>query len=463
MKIIISGANKLTDEIIKNIDDGINEITVISGDKKVLDEISEKYKIRAVFGNSADTELLTKEGISYTDLVVCVYQSDEKNILTSLVAKQLGARRVICRIDDFLVSKSNNFYQKVFGIDFVLNPDKNVAEEIFKRLTFSGISGIDTFLDEKIYMCELNVNDTPVLNNITIRDCRKVFNANVLVYMVNRDGNIFIPQGDFVLCSTDKIGIISSYEEMVKCFTNIKKIKKEVKNVTIIGASRIANFLIGLLNNSGIKIRLIESDKEKCREILHHFDYVDVINTSETDIEFFGENIAKDTDAVVALTSKDETNLAVYLLAKTRGIDNIVTYISKEDFMPLLYEANITNLISDSSVVVNQVLGQISALESIYDKDNMSDKLLTKSHYKIDNLRIRSFEFAVSKKFKYKNILFSSKEFSLKPNVLIVSIVRDGKSIFPDGNTSLQPDDKVTVLTYEKYGFKKIEDIFDQI
>ena len=199
MRIIICGANKITKVLIKNLINEKDEIILIDDNEKKLNEITDTFSINGVLGNSASNNTLLKAGVDYADMVIVMNNEDEKNLLTSILAKELGCHFVICKINSDELYGSIKFYKEKFKIDMVINADKLIAKEIVRRLTFPSALSVEAFANGHVDIAEIVVTQNSKLNGIKISEVKNIFGANVLVGIVERKGKIYIPKGDFIV------------------------------------------------------------------------------------------------------------------------------------------------------------------------------------------------------------------------------------------------------------------------
>ncbi|MBQ7307637.1 MAG: Trk system potassium transporter TrkA [Clostridia bacterium] len=463
MRIIICGANKITKVLIKNLINEKDEIILIDDNEKKLNEIIDTFSINGVLGNSASNNTLLKAGVDYADMVIVMNNEDEKNLLTSILAKELGCHFVICKINSDELYGSIKFYKEKFKIDMVINADKLIAKEIVRRLTFPSALSVEAFANGHVDIAEIVVTQNSKLNGIKINEVKNIFGANVLVGIVERKGKIYIPKGDFVVEDGDVLSLVSSHTELLKCFKNLDFIKKQIKDCIIVGGSKSGVYLAKELNNMKINTKIIEIDMKKCLELKEKLSFSQIINGSGTDLELLLSQNIKKVDSVVALTMNDEVNISTYLLSQINNVPNIITYISNTDFARILKKVNVSNTISEYNAIMFEVLRCKKSIENLVS-DNYNDVLNLntsfKSYYKLAENKVEVIEFEVDKDFSKLNVMLSDPSFKLKHNVLIASVIRNGEVILPSGTTSLKDKDSVIIITNLKKDILKLEDIF---
>lgn len=463
MRIIICGANETSKILIKNLINEKDEIILIDNNEKKLNAITDVFSINGIIGNSASNITLQKAGIDYADIVIVMNEEDEKNLLTSILAKKLGCHFVICKMKNDELFKSMDFYKELFKIDVIINPDKLIAKEIARRLTFPSALSVDAFANGYVDIAEIVVKKDSKLNGIKVNEVKTIFGANVLIGIIERKDKIYIPKGDFTIEEGDILNLLSSHSELLKCFKNLGLIKKHIKDCIIVGGSKSAIYLSKLLNSMKIDTKIIEKDIKKCIELKEKLPFSQIINGSGTDLDLLIYQNIKKIDSVVGLTMNDEVNISTYLISQMHNVPNIITYISNTEFANILKKVNIANTISEYNSIIFEVLKCKKTIESFVGNDYndiLNSKTSIKSYYKLANNKVEAIEFEVDENFSRLNVMLSDADFKLKHNILIGSIIRDGELILPTGNTILKEKDKVIILTNSKKNILKLEDIF---
>ena len=463
MRIIICGANKISKYLVKNLINEKDEIILIDDNEKRLNDITDTFRINGVLGNSAINNTLLKAGVDYADMVVVINDEDEKNLLTSILAKELGCRFVICKINNEELYSSIKFYKEKFKIDMVINIDKLIAKEIVRRLTFPSALSIEAFVNGNVDIAEIVINKDSRLNGIKLNEVKNIFGANVLIAIIQRKGKVYIPKGDFDIEEGDILNLVSSHTELLKCFKNLGFIKKQIKDCIIVGGSKSAVYLAKKLDKIKINTKIIEIDINKCLELKDKLPFCQIINGSGTDLELLLSQNIKKTDSVVSLTMNDEINISTYLISQINNVSNIITYLSNPDLAKILKKVNVSNTISEYNSIVFEVLKCKKNIENLLeDGCNNMLNLETgfKSYYKIAEDKVEVIEFEVDKNFSKLDIMLGDSKFKLKNNVLVASVVRDGEVILPTGTTTLKENDNVIIITNLKKDILKLEDIF---
>ena len=275
----------------------------------------------------------------------------------------------------------------------------------------------------------------------------------MLICAVERGNDVYIPNGDFVIKAYDTIYITGSHKylsSVVKEFNPGKKFAN-LKDIMIVGGSRIAFYLASMLEKQGKNVVLIEKDSKKCEELSELLDDTTVICGDANEYDFLkGEGIEK-MDAVITLTNSDELNILVTVFAETCGVPKNITKIDNSNLSIILDRFSTDSIIDVTGIAGDSITHYVRA-----KKFAASGEM--KTLYKLVDGKVEAAEFLVDPKTKHLNKPLNRIDF--KKNVLIAAIMRKGKIIFPKGDDVILEGDRVIVVSKERK-IEKFKDIFD--
>jgi trk system potassium uptake protein TrkA len=252
MRVIVIGTGKLGYQIAEALSKEKYNLVTIDNDSDVIEKINENLDVLTTYANGLLAEPLKELQLNKDDLVIAVTGSDEGNILACMSAKNLGAGRTIARIRNPEYTSNLAVSQEQLCIDHILNPDRSAAEEISQLLSFSPARQIQKFVQGKVHLVEIPVTADNPLVKVPI----KQYNfTGVLIAAITRDGRIIIPKGDDCLHVGDNIFIIGQAPNVAEFCRYAGKPPYKIQTVTILGGSRIANYLAQDLHAAGIRIK----------------------------------------------------------------------------------------------------------------------------------------------------------------------------------------------------------------
>ncbi len=450
MNIIVLGCGKAGQKIAEllNEENGHN-ITLIDRRYDVVNDIINHFDIMGVVGDGADVDVLKEAGIETADLLIAVTGSDELNLLASLMAKKLGNCRSIARVRRPEYHKVVNLMKDDLGLAMAINPERAAASEIARILRFPTAIQIDTFAKGRVEILKFKVPEQSPLDGMKVMDIVAKLNCDVLVCGVERASEVFIPGGNFELKSGDLISIVSSIQEGTQFFKKIGIKTNRVKDTLIIGGGGTAYYLAYLLIETGINVKIVEQNPNRCDELLKLLPKATVICGDGTDNRLLIEEGLESAESVVSLTNIDEENVLLSLYAKTKTNGKVVTKINRIAYDRVINSLDLGTTIYPKNITAEYIVRFVRA------KKNSLGSQIETMHFILDN-KAEALEFRIKDGSPISGISIDS--LKLKDNLLIACINRSGKIIIPRGKDVIMPGDTVIVVTL-KSGFKDVSDI----
>ena len=432
MKVAIVGAGKLGVKVATALLGGDHYITVIDKNEAVLNRISQQMDVMTVAGNGKNIKLLENCGITSFDFLLASTDSDEKNIIIASFAKKLGCSKVIARVRDPEHMKQLDFIKETMNIVHVVNPDLSITMEIYKDLVekYTLTNGI--FSSGKVAMVQFNVKKYRKLSGLSMIEVRKVL-PNMLIVAISRNGKIIIPHGQTIIEDNDTIYLIGEKSEIHEFHQKVHEKGKytNLQKVMIVGGGKTGFYLADKLSEFGIAVKVIEKSKERCYYLSTHLDDVMILHGDATDTALLEEENIDEMDAFVTATGFDEENLLLALMAKQRGIEDVISKVSRQSYKNLIEKMGIDMALNPLDIITSTILRYVQGSKRIISS------LLIQGQAEI-------MEIIASEEMKLTNVTLS--ELDLPDGVLIAAIHRGNRVIIPDGNTVILPDDKVTIF-----------------
>lgn len=449
MNIIIVGCGKIGQKLAEQLGGEQHNITVVDTKYNVVQDTINKYDVMGVVGNGTSIDILTEAGIKGADLLIATTNSDEINMMTCLIAKKLGDCQTIARLRNPEYNKEIQLLKDDLGLAMIINPEQASAVEMARVLRVPTAIKIDTFAKGRVELLKFRIATDSVLNGLSVMDIVSRLGCNVLVCGVERNDEAFIPRGNFVLKEKDVISIIASPENSIHFFKKIKLRVNPIKEVIIAGGGDTAYYLAKELLKSGIKVKIIEKNEDRCLKLYHLLPNVVVINADATDSDVLLEEDIKHAGAFVALTNIDEENVMISLFTKSVSDAKVITKINRIGYDKVLSTLDLDTTIYPRNITAEYITRFVRA------KQNSLGCNIETMHEILDG-KAEALEFRITENSPVSNIAIE--QLSLKDNVLIACINREGEIITPRGKDIIQPNDTVIVVTTTK-GFKDISDI----
>ena len=438
MRIILVGCGKIGVALISALAAEGHDVVAMDNRQDVLDELNNQFDIMCMNGNGTDVETLQEAGVNRTELFIAVTGSDELNMLMCFLAKRQGAGHTIARIRNPQYNdKSLSFLRQQLDLSMAINPDLLTAQELLHILKLPAASKVETFSRRNFEMVELRLKAESPLVGTRLMDLRNRFPANFLICVVQREQEVFIPRGDFILRAGDRIGLTAHRAELWKLLKATGLAKRQARNVMLMGGSRSAFYLSKMLLSSGSSVCLIDPDRAMCHKFSDNLPGILTYCGDGTHQELLREAGLQNMDAFVSLTGMDEENIIVAYYAKTQRVSQVIAKVNQDEMARMAEQMGLESVISPKDVVVNVVLRYARALAS-----SMGSSI--ENLYQLMDGQAEALEFIVQGEASYTGIPL--KNLRLKKNILIGGILRDRKAIIPAGDDVILPGDRVVVI-----------------
>ena len=451
MDITILGAGKFGKTLCEQLSGENHNITVIDISDSVVDKIVDDCDVLGVIGDGMNIETLTEAGAGRADIFIATTAADEKNMISALFAKKLGAKHVVARVRNPLYRKQTGFMREEMGISLMINPELEAAKEISRMLKFPAAAKIETFVKGRVEMAEVRVPDDCILSGHSLREIGKKIKSTVLICSVERDDDVIIPNGDFIIRGGDRINLTAAHTELSSFLKESGIITPKVRSVMIIGCGATGFYLARLLGESGIRVKVIDNNMANCENINNLLPKAEVVCADGTNHQVLEEEGLLTCDALVSLTGVDEENIIVSLFAKAKGVEKVITKVNNSALMPIIDSFGLDSIITPKDVAANIVNTYVRAKENA-----KSSKVLTL--YKLAGGLIEALEFSVAEEANYTGVKL--KDLSLKENVLIGAIVKGNRIITPNGDSTLDVGDRVIVVAKNSH-FDDLSQLFE--
>ncbi len=448
MNIIIIGGGKVGRTLVEYLDAEGHDVVLIDTKSSIIEYVQEDYDVMGIVGSGTDIEVLKEAGVKKANLIIAVTQSDEFNVLCCVIAKRMGAKRCVARMRNPEYYKQISFIRDELGINMIVNPEFFAADEISRMLRFPAAIKTETFAKGRIELAEIKIDKNSVLIGKALHEIYSKYRVKVLVCAVQRDKDVIIPNGDFVLQSGDKIHVTATHRDIAKFMHDIGIDNQKLKTAMLIGGGRISYYLARQLIETGMRVKIIENNREKCDTLSELLPKASIIHGDGTDKDTLTEEGIDSVDAFVTLTGIDEENIIISLYAKTRNVDKVVTKINRLAFAQMLDSIGIDCIVTPKNITANLILGYVRAMGNTGDTE-------ISSLYRIVENKAEAIEFKVADEPRLTSIPLKNLKF--KKNILIASIVHGGKPFIPDGNSTIEPGDTLIIVTTLQ--IRKITDI----
>ncbi len=449
MNIIIAGAGEVGFHLSKLLSYEAHDITLIDKDKDRLVYADSRLDIKTVLEDATSISALKNANIENTDLLIAVTSSETTNISICVISKKLGAKKTIARISNSeFKDEKNGIDFSELGIDELISTEELATNEIKLLIEQATFHYTHEFESGKLTMVGITLSKSAPFIGMSVKEAAANFSGIHFMPIVIRrkfSNETIIPRGDTIFKAGDQAYFIT-LKEGVEELNKLSATKNDpIKNVMILGGSRIGEKTARLLCDKNLNIKIIERHKARAIELAEELPDALVIYGDSRDVELLDEESVSEMDAVIAVTGRSETNIMTCLLAKSKGVKRTIALVQNIDYFDLSKNIGIDTLINKKLLAANNIFRYIrkgEVLEMTF----------------LNNVNAEILEFKAHKNSKItKNVI---KELKFPRDAIIGGVIRDDIGIIALGDFQIQEDDKVVVCCFPKT-IAKVEKFFD--
>ena len=448
MRIIIAGAGEVGFHLAKLLSYEAQEITLIDTDKERLSYADTHLDIRVLRGDATSIQVLQDADVDGSDLVIGVTASETTNLTLCVLAKQLGCKRTMARISntEFMDNRELIRFEQL-GIDELISPERLAATEIQLMLNQSAFNDTYQFEEGLLTMFGVILPKTAPFVGKMVKEAARIFpELNFMPIALQRKGTQFtlIPRGDTVFKEGDQVYFITSDKGVEELYKLSGMQKQDIKNVMILGGSKVGYKTARDLCNKKFNLKVIEKNKEKAFDIADELPHALVINGDGRNVELLEEESLESMDAFIAVTGNSETNIMSCLVAKSKKIKKTIALVENMDYFQLSHSIGVDTLINKKLLAANSIFRYIRKGEVL---------ALTR----LNNLNAEILEFEVKASSLVNGEII--RELNFPREASIGGVIRNGEGIIALGDFRIAEGDKVVVCCLPK-AIARIEKLF---
>ncbi len=433
MNILIVGAGKLGCRLANILSNDEHDLTVMDIRQSELDKIVIP-EVKTLLSNGVEINNLKKVQIDKYDVVIAVTNDDETNLLIAFLSKRLGCSHTIARVRNPELSFQTDYLTLTMDIDLIVNPEQATAFEIQKYLTEERSIHLEEFAGGKVVMADLHVHASSYLSGKKIEELK--MEGALMIAALSRDGEIIPSYSQTMIRRTDVLYLVGE-KTAVQQFSKQHGLlaqKNEVNHVVVVGGGRTGFFLSKSLSGLGIKVTLVEIDRERCKYLAQRLEKVLIQNADGTHLPFLKEENIFKADCLAAVMSHDEENLILSLLAKQFGVHQIVTKVKQNHYIPIIEQLGIHFAIDPVNITADHILSYIyrqktTSFSGVLDEKAKIHEVLIQEGMKVTE--------------------GSLKDLNLSSKLVIAAVLRKNYVLIPDESTWLKPGDQVIVFFHQ--------------
>jgi trk system potassium uptake protein TrkA len=394
-------------------------------------EAETRLDVLTVVGNGAHPRILEQAGLSKARLLIAVTNDDQANLVSALIAKQAEVETTVVRLQsDALRGSESSKVRRTMGVDYVIDPDLETAQEIYEVLRFPGASEIFPMVGGEVMLIGARLMAGAPMVGQTLEELAKAHEPHwdFLIGSVTRGNETEIARHDLRLEADDHLRIISNQRGRRQLMSLLGITARDVRRVMLLGGGHTARILAERLQQRGAYVTIVERKAERARELAERLEHCVVLEGDITDADLLTEEDIGRQDVVIALTGEDDANILACLFARGAGAKETVAVVHRLALLPLVHEAGIDVAISPRTAIANAVLrfargGDISSVTTFLEGETEILELVVKEGTAADGAVLA--------------------ELPLPKDVLVGAVVRDGNAEIARGRTKLRDMDRV--------------------
>ena len=436
MNIIIAGDGEVGMHLAEALEHGDHNITIVDPHEELLKMIESQSDLMTIVGDSTSIRVLQQANVKKADLVIAVLHDEHINLLTGILAKKLGAKKVIVRVNTMeSLSKENWRIYQDLGIDGIVSPEDIAAQEIINLLKQNVATETHDFAGGKLELLMIKLEpNAPSINKTLEEVIENYKHIDFKALAIHRRQNTFIPKAYDIFHEGDLVYVITKPHAIKELMELSGKTKFNINNVMIVGGGRIGKLTAKRLEND-LNIKIIEQDKGRSFELTNVLSNTLVVNADARNVDLLEDEGIKDMDAFIAVTENTETNILTCLQAKSFGVKRTIAMVENIDYIDISQNIGIDTIINKKLIAASYMVrytlgGNVSSL-----------KCLSGIDADIVEFVVRDGAAVTEKPINRLN---------MPEGAIIGGIIRGEDSYIATGNFQIQAEDRVVVLVLPK-------------
>ena len=428
MRIVIAGAGEVGTHLAKMLSNEEQDIIVMDPENKKLEPL-ENYNLLTYQGSAISFSDLNAIKTGYCDLFIAVTKSEARNILSCSMAKRLGAKKTVARIDNDEFFNANwREHFTTLGIDHLIYPEMLAAKEIASALKRTWARNWFELFDGELIVVGVKIRSNTRIVNHMLKDVSNI--SHFLHVAIKRNREIIIPRGDDRVLENDIVYIATTRDHIDEVREVCGKTQSPVDNVLVVGGNDIAEQLVKKLGKT-VEIKIIESDLQRCDYLAQRYPNCKIVQGDFRDTELSEEESVSYYDAFIALGDNSAVNMMECMIAKTNGVPKTIAQVEDIQF---IYEAEALNI---GTIVNKKLLASSRIYQILIDADEDNARCLALADAEVAEVIVEEGDRVTRSDVK---------DLKLSRDFTIAGLVRDGKGQLVNGNTRIQAGDHVVVF-----------------
>ncbi|MDE6534826.1 MAG: Trk system potassium transporter TrkA [Muribaculaceae bacterium] len=430
MRIVIVGAGEVGSHLAALLSKEEQDIVLVDNDSEKLDPLDAKYNLLTIKGHPTSFETIRRADAANCDLFVAVTPFETDNVTACIIAKSMGAKRTVARVDNFeYMMDSNRRFFREHGVDSVIYPEYYAAKEICTALTHTWVRHWFEMWGGELILIGVKLRENAEIIGLNLKEFSRRGHS-FHVSAIRRRYDTIIPGGDTVINTGDIVYFMTRPEHVDELRQICGKTEAEIHSIMVMGANMIASRLSSELGKK-YKIKIIDSDRKKCQKLAERISDIDVVCGDPRDNELLMEESIENMDAFIALSESSETNILGCLTAKEFGVKKTIAEVESIQYIG---EAEALNI---GTIINKKLLAAGAIFQLMLDNDADNSKVMALADAEVAELEVKPGA---------KITRAAVRDLKLSHDMTIAGLIRNGIGRLVDGNTRIEPGDRVVVF-----------------
>lgn len=448
MNIFIAGDGEVGFYIAEALVNSNHDITIIDPHEELLKLVESHTDLLTIVGESNSVSVLKQAGVDKADLVISVLHNETVNIITAILAKKLGAKNTIARVNTMQnLSIENRKIYEDLGIDYLVSPEDIAGNEVVNLIKTPEVYEMFNLTDDKLSVFLIRIEENaPIIDKTLIQIAKEYGPLNFRAVAINRNQSSFIPTGTNNFQKGDMVYVVSKPDSLDELFALAGKREFDINNIMVVGGGRVGKVICKKMEMD-YNIKLIENDIERCHILTDFLNDTLIINGDARSVELLDEEGIENTDVFIAVTNSSETNILTCLHAKKFGVRKTIALVENLDYIEISQNIGIDTILNKkltaASYIVKHAMGsEVSSLK----------KCLSGINSDIVELVAMPGSMVTKKPIK---------ELKIPEGSIIGGVIRGQESFIAIGDFQILEDDRVVVFALPGLS-DKIEKLFQK-
>ena len=440
MRIIIVGGGIVGYSLAEYLLKEKHRLCLVEVDSHLCQTVSERLDLQVINGSGSSPAVLKQAGIAGADMLLAVTPNNEVNMVACSIAAQHDVKQRIARLrgEEYAETSKLIDLERV-GITSVIHPERVLVDQVLQYVQTPHSVQSANFEDGKMLMRGYEVTEKMPLANKTPREIREqIAPETVLFSALVRNGVGMIPDGNTRIEPGDDVYALFPRESLERFMGLVGLEKKPSRKIIITGFSYATMVLAQALEDMDTyQVTYVDPDLKHAEQAAAMFSKIEVLHGDCTEDELLRELYVDHASFFIAVSDSPDYNMLSALLAKAEGAHEVIATTTDMRHNKLYSSIGIDHVINPRLTTAREILeiisrGHIGAVVQLSDVDIQAVRFNVDADSDVAGAKVRKIAT------------------KLKKGSIIGVIIRKDRMILPDGETIIEPDDHVIVITHRR-------------